>query len=68
MFCNYSYTNEKIVPDSYSLKDLYNAYMNSKTELRYSRSIDTNKRLALEDKYNEIVSFYLKLTKEQDGK
>ena len=68
LFCNYNYTNENIIPIGYSLKDLYNAYMNSKTALRYSRSIDTNKRLALEDKYDDILKFYFKLTKEQDDK
>lgn len=68
LFCNYNYTNETIIPIGYSLKDLYNAYMNSRTALIYHRKTSLNKRLTLDDKYNNIVKFYLNLTKEQDNK
>lgn len=68
LFCNYNSSDEIVIPKGYSLKDLYNAYMNSKTALRYARSIGNEKRLALEDKYNDIESFYWNITKEQDKK
>ncbi len=68
LFCNYNSSDEIVIPKGYSLKDLYNAYMNSKTALRYARSIGNEKRLALEDKYNDIESFYWNITKEKDKK
>lgn len=68
LFCNYNYSDEIAIPKGYSLKDLYNAYMNSKTALRYAKSTGNEKRLALEDKYNDIMNFYWKITKSQDNK
>lgn len=68
LFCNYNYTNEIIIPKGYSLKDLYNAYINSKTATRYARTYGNEKRLALEDKYDNIANFYWNITKEQDKK
>lgn len=68
LFCNYNYSNDIVIPKGYSLKDLYNAYMNSRTALIYHRKMTTNKRLALDEKYDNIVRFYLNLTKEQDNK
>lgn len=68
LFCNYNYSDEVVIPKGYSLKDLYNAYMNSKTALRYAKSTGNDKRLALEDKYNNIMNFYWNITREQDKK
>ena len=68
LFCTYNSSNEVIIPKGYTLKDLYNAYMNSKTALRYARSTGNEKRLALEDKYWNITNFYWNITKEQDKK
>lgn len=67
LFCTYN-KNEVVIPKGYTLKDLYNAYMNSKTALRYARTYGNEKRLALEDKYREIANFYWNITKEQDSK
>lgn len=66
LFCNYN--SNGIVPKGYSLKDLYNTYMKCKTALRYARSTGNEKRLALEDKYRDIMNFYFNITKEQDKK
>ena len=66
LFCNYN--SNGIVPIGYSLKDLYNTYMKCKTALRYSKSTGNEKRLALEDKYRDIMNFYFNITKEQDKK
>lgn len=66
LFCNYN--SNGIVPIGYSLKDLYNAYMKCKTALRYAKSTGNEKRLALEDKYRDIMNFYFNITKEQDKK
>ena len=66
LFCNYN--SNGIVPKGYSLKDLYNAYMKCKTALRYAKSTGNEKRLALEDKYRDIMNFYFNITKEQDKK
>lgn len=68
LFCNCDYTNKALIPNGYSLKDLYNAYMNSRTALKYCRSTSIEKRLELEEKYNDIIKLYLELTKEQDKK
>ncbi|MCI8778280.1 MAG: hypothetical protein HFI87_03950 [Bacilli bacterium] len=68
LFCTYNSKDEVVIPEGYTLKDLYNAYINSKTALRYARSTGNEKRLALEDKYNDIVNFYWTITKEQDKK
>ena len=68
MFCTYNSKDEVVIPKGYALKDLYNAYMNSKTALRYAKSTGNEKRLALEDKYNDIANFYWNITKEQDKK
>lgn len=64
LFCN-SFSNE-IIPNGYSLKDLYNIYMKYKTATRYAKSTGNRKRLALEDKYHNIREFYFNITKEQD--
>ena len=66
LFCNYN--SNGIVPKGYSLKDLYNTYMKCKTALRYAKSTGNEKRLALEDKYRDIMNFYFNITKEQDKK
>lgn len=66
LFCNYN--SNGIVPKGYSLKDLYNTYMKCKTALRYAKSTGKEKRLALEDKYRDIMNFYFNITKEQDKK
>ena len=66
LFCNYN--SNGIVPKGYSLKDLYNTYMKCKTALRYAKSTSNEKRLALEDKYRDIMNFYFNITKEQDKK
>ena len=66
LFCNYN--SNGIVPIGYSLKDLYNTYMKCKTALRYAKSTGNEKRLALEDKYRDIMNFYFNITKEQDKK
>lgn len=68
LFCNCNYTDEVVIPDGYSLKDLYNAYINSRTALIYHRSIKLEKRLGLEEKYKNIMNFYWDLTKEEDNK
>lgn len=68
LFCTYNSKDEVVIPKGYTLKDLYNAYMNSKTALRYAKSTGNEKRLALEDKYNDIANFYWNITKEQDKK
>ncbi|MGN1342821.1 MAG: hypothetical protein ACI4VL_06515 [Bacilli bacterium] len=68
LFCTYNYGNEVVIPDGYSLKDLYNAYMNMMTARRYALSYGNEKRLALEDKYYNICKFYWNITKEQDKK
>lgn len=66
LFCNYN--SNGIVPKGYSLKDLYNTYMKCKTALGYAKSTGNEKRLALEDKYRDIMNFYFNITKEQDKK
>ena len=66
LFCNYN--SNGIVLKGYSLKDLYNTYMKCKTALRYAKSTGNEKRLALEDKYRDIMNFYFNITKEQDKK
>lgn len=66
LFCNYN--SNGIIPKGYSLKDLYNTYMKCKTALRYAKSTGNEKRLALEDKYRDIMNFYFNITKEQDKK
>ena len=38
------------------------------TARRYARSYGNKKRLALEDKYYDIMNFYWNITKEQDNK
>ncbi len=68
LFCTYNCKDEVVIPKGYSLKDLYNAYINSKTALRYARSTGNEKRLALEEKYGDIANFYWNITKEQDKK
>lgn len=68
LFCTYNCKDEVVIPKGYSLKDLYNAYINSKTALRYARSTGNEKRLALEEKYEDIANFYRNITKEQDKK
>jgi len=68
LFCTYNNNDEVVIPKGYTLKDLYNAYMNSKTALRYARSTGNEKRLALENKYYDIANFYWNITKEQDKK
>lgn len=68
LFCNYNYSNEEVIPKGYSLKDLYKAYIKSKTALRYARSYGNEKRLALESKYNDIANFYWNMTKDKDKK
>ena len=42
--------------------------MKCKTALRYAKSTGNEKRLALEDKYRDIMNFYFNITKEQDKK
>lgn len=68
LFCTYNSKDEVVIPKGYTLKDLHNAYLNSKTALRYARSTGNEKRLALEDKYLDIAKFYWNITKEQDKK
>lgn len=68
LFCTYNSNDEAIIPKGYELKDLYNAYINSKTALRYARTYGNAKRLALENKYYDIANFYWNITKEQDKK
>lgn len=65
-FCNF--IDKKLVPNSYSLKDLYKAYMKYKTALRYNRTYGNEKRLKLEDDYYKIMNFYWKMTKVKDKK
>lgn len=68
LFCTYNSKDEVVIPKGYTLKDLYKAYINSKTALRYARSTGNEKRLALEEKYRNIANFYWNITKEQDKK
>lgn len=68
LFYTYNSNDEVVIPKGYTLKDLHNAYINSKTALRYAKSTGNEKRLALEDKYNDIANFYWNITKEQDKK
>ena len=68
LFCNCNYTNDIVIPRGYSLKKLYNAYMKSRTALRYAKSVGTKKRLKLEEKYYEIMDYYWSLTREDDKK
>lgn len=68
LFCTCNRGNEIVIPKGYSLKDLYKAYMKMMTARRYAKIYGNEKRLALEDKYYEICSFYWKITKEQDDK
>lgn len=72
LFCNYNYTNEIIIPDGYSLKDLYKAYMKSKTALKYCgkyiKSNNWGEKEMLDAKYEKIKKFYLDITKEEDEK
>ena len=68
LFCTYNSKDEVVIPKGYTLKDLHNAYMNSKTALRYARTYGNEKRLALEEEYYKIADFYWNITKEQDKK
>ena len=58
----------EIIPDGYSLRDLYFAYLKMMTSRMYNRTIGNDKRLRLEDNYYKIKNFYWKLTEEQDKK
>lgn len=66
LFCNYM--SVEIIPDGYSLRDLYFAYIKMMTARMYNRTIGNDKRLRLEDNYYKIKNFYWKLTEEQDKK
>lgn len=68
LFCNYNKSDEVVIPKGYSLKDLYKSYMKMMTARRYARTYGNEKRLALEDKYYDIMDFYWNITKEQDNK
>jgi len=47
LFCNYM--SVEIIPDGYSLRDLYFAYIKMMTARMYNRTIGNDKRLKLED-------------------
>lgn len=66
LFCNYM--SVEIIPDGYSLRDLYFAYLKMMTARMYNRTIGNDKRLRLEDNYYKIKNFYWKLTEEPDKK
>lgn len=68
LFCTCNNGNEVVIPAGYSLKDLYNAFINSQTATKYACTYGNKKRLALINKYDEIANFYWNITKEQDKK
>lgn len=67
LFCNYNYTDEQIIPKGYTLKDLYKAYMKSRTSSRYSGKYIDNweKKIWIDESYYKIKNFYYNLTKEK---
>ncbi|MGE5456341.1 MAG: hypothetical protein ACM3O4_04495 [Ignavibacteriales bacterium] len=72
LFCNYNYTSEKIIPDGYSMKDLYKGYMKSRTAYRYCgkyiKNNNWDEKEKIDNNYYRIKEFYYNITKEQDKK
>lgn len=68
LFCNYNCKD--LIPKGYSLKDLYNAYLKSRTALKYcSKYLDNwEEKLKIDNAYLEIKNFYYKLSEKQDKK
>lgn len=70
LFCNYNYTNNNLIPKGYTLKNLYKAYMKSRTTYHYCRKYFNNwdKKLKIDNDYQIIKNFYYELSREQDEK
>lgn len=70
LFCNYM--SEEIVPKGYALKDLYKAYMRSRTAYnycgKYIKNNNWEEKLKIDDEYYKLRDFYFDITKEQDQK
>ena len=68
LFCNYNCDN--LIPKGYSLKDLYYAYLKSRTAIKYcSKYLDNwEEKLKIDNAYLEIKNFYYKLSEKQDKK
>lgn len=68
LFCNYNCKD--LIPKGYSLKDLYNVYLKSRTALKYcSKYLDNwEEKLKIDNAYLEIKNFYYKLSEKQDKK
>lgn len=70
LFCNYNNTNEKVIPKGYSLKDLYNFYIKSRTAIVYCGKYRKNNNWAekekIDNRYNDIKNFYFSITEDKD--
>lgn len=72
LLCNCNKTNEDIIPKGYSLKDLYNSYMNKLTANVYCRkyiiSNNWEEKEKIDSIYYNIKNFYYSITEEQDSR
>lgn len=70
LFCNCM--SEDLIPKGYSLKDLYKAYMKSRTALvycgKYMRSGKWQQKEKIDNNYNKILEFYYQLSEREDKK
>lgn len=66
LFCNYNCND--LIPKGYSLKDLYNAYLKSKTALKYCGKYLDNweEKLKIDNAYYDIKNFYYRLSEKED--
>lgn len=68
LFCNYNCVD--LIPKGYSLKDLYRAYLKSRTASKYCGKYFDNweEKLKIDNAYYDIKNFYYKLSEKEDKK
>ncbi|MCI8588084.1 MAG: hypothetical protein HFG40_00340 [Bacilli bacterium] len=64
--------SKDLIPKGYSLKDLYKAYMKSRTALvycgKYMKSGKWQQKEKIDNNYNKVLEFYYQLSEREDKK
>ena len=70
LFCNCM--SNDVIPMGYHLKDLYRAYMKSRTALvhcgKYIKNENWQEKEKIDNAYHKILSFYYRLSEKEDKK
>ena len=72
LFGNFNYSNNNVIPNEYTLKKLYNAYMKDRTSYKYIGDYIRNNNLEEKEKigeeYENIKKYYYSLSYKEDKK